>query len=475
MNAEVRLQMVFSSMTFLWVFLPLLLITYFLTKDRFKNYILLCFSLVFYAWGEPKYIFLMIASVVVNYSFGRLIDKLPDGGRRRFTLICSIIFNLGLLGYFKYFNFLTDNINGIFGTDIAVKKIALPIGISFFTFQIMSYVIDLYRREIAVQKNICDLSLYIFFFPQLIAGPIVKYRDIASEMRNRTVTLDGFVYGTRRFVYGLAKKVLIANAMALAADSIFDTNAADISTLQAWVGSIAYTMQIYYDFSGYSDMAIGLGRMFGFTFSENFDLPYVSGSITEFWRRWHISLSTWFREYVYIPLGGNRKGKIRTYINLWTVFILTGIWHGASWTFVVWGLYHGFFIFIERLGLKKKLDRLRVLNHIYTLLVVNFGWVLFRAEDFGQALTLIKNMFVPTAGSSAENIYAVVSGKFILLLVTAILFSCIVQKLYARVADSERVKRAVRTCEPIAIAVLWVLCILSLASNTYNPFIYFRF
>ena len=287
--------MVFSSMTFLWVFLPLLLITYFLTKDRFKNYILLCFSLVFYAWGEPKYIFLMIASVVVNYSFGRLIDKLPDGGRRRFTLICSIIFNLGLLGYFKYFNFLTDNINGIFGTDIAVKKIALPIGISFFTFQIMSYVIDLYRREIAVQKNICDLSLYIFFFPQLIAGPIVKYRDIASEMRNRTVTLDGFVYGTRRFVYGLAKKVLIANAMALAADSIFDTNAADISTLQAWVGSIAYTMQIYYDFSGYSDMAIGLGRMFGFTFSENFDLPYVSGSITEFWRRWHISLSTWFR------------------------------------------------------------------------------------------------------------------------------------------------------------------------------------
>ena len=308
--------MVFSSMTFLWVFLPLLLITYFLTKDRFKNYILLCFSLVFYAWGEPKYIFLMIASVVVNYSFGRLIDKLPDGGRRRFTLICSIIFNLGLLGYFKYFNFLTDNINGIFGTDIAVKKIALPIGISFFTFQIMSYVIDLYRREIAVQKNICDLSLYIFFFPQLIAGPIVKYRDIASEMRNRTVTLDSFVYGTRRFVYGLAKKVLIANAMALAADSIFDTNAADISTLQAWVGSIAYTMQIYYDFSGYSDMAIGLGRMFGFTFSENFNLPYVSGSITEFWRRWHISLSTWFREYVYIPLGGNRKGKIRIYKSL---------------------------------------------------------------------------------------------------------------------------------------------------------------
>ncbi|MDO4889070.1 MAG: MBOAT family O-acyltransferase, partial [Candidatus Saccharibacteria bacterium] len=347
--------MLFNSMVFLWIFLPVLLVLYFLTKRFFpaaRNYVLLVFSLLFYAWGEPKYIILMLVSILVNYVFGILVDKAPKKGKKRkVLLVLDILFNVGLLGYFKYFNFFTDNVNKIFGEGtITMEDVMLPIGISFYTFQIMSYVIDLYRGEIKVQKNLPKLALYISFFPQLVAGPIVKYKDIDKALDSRKETLEGFSYGAKRFIYGLSKKVLIADVMASVADTVFNGGGGVTGLTQpvAWLGAVCYALQIFFDFSGYSDMAIGLGSMFGFKFMENFNLPYISGSITEFWRRWHISLSTWFKEYVYIPLGGNRKGRKRTYLNLWIVFLLTGIWHGAAWNFVVWGLFHGLFIFIER-------------------------------------------------------------------------------------------------------------------------------
>lgn len=466
--------MVFSSMIFIWIFLPLLLFFYFIVKEKYQNITLLLFSLFFYAWGEPKYILLMIASIVINYIFSIYIDK-NSGTKRKTIFIFAILTNIGLLVYFKYFNFILGNINRILGSSITNTPIILPIGISFYTFQIMSYIIDLYKKKVKIQKNILDLALYISFFPQLIAGPIVKYKDINEQIKKRKVTLENFAYGTKRFIYGLSKKVLLANALALIADTIFDANITEITTLMAWIGSISYTLQIYYDFSGYSDMAIGLGQMFGFTFNENFNLPYLSGSITEFWKRWHISLSSWFKEYIYIPLGGNRKGNTRTYINLWIVFIVTGIWHGAAWTFIIWGLFHGFFIFIERLGLKKLLDKCHVINHIYTLLVVNFGWVLFRVDGFKKGLTIIKRMIIPTNINSKIRLYKIIAPKNIIIVIFAILFSCIIQQIFSKIKEKKYVKKILPITEPIIIFALWILCISSLVSNTYNPFIYFRF
>ena len=391
--------MVFSSMTFIWIFLPILLFVYYISKEKYRNIILLIFSLIFYSWGEPKYIVLMLISILVNYIFGRILDKCNKKKNKTIVLIFSIIFNLGLLVYFKYFNFIATNIDNIIGNNVIPNKnIVLPIGISFYTFQIMSYIIDLYRGDIKVQKNLLNLALYISFFPQLIAGPIVKYKDIDEQLQKRTVTIEKFSNGIKRFVYGLAKKVIFANTLAYIADTIFNSNIEFLNMPIAWLGAICYTLQIYFDFSGYSDMAIGLGKMFGFEFMENFNLPYISESITEFWRRWHISLSTWFKEYLYIPLGGNRKGKIRTYINLLIVFFATGIWHGASWNFVVWGLFNGFFLVIERIKLKELLDKnkLKFINHIYALLVIIFGWVLFRADTLKSALQYMKIMISPS-------------------------------------------------------------------------------
>ena len=340
--------MVFSSMIFLWLFLPLVLFFYFISNNKLKNIILLIFSLIFYAWGESKYILLMLLSIFINYLFGILIDKFRK--HDKLFLVLAVITNLGLLGYFKYFNFFVNVVNKINGeTLVGFRDIVLPIGISFYTFQILSYVIDLYRKEIKVQKNILNLALYVSFFPQLIAGPIVKYKDVDNEINNRKVDLKLFASGVRRFVYGLGKKVLLSNTLALVVDTIYSYNVSQLNTPLVWIAIIAYTFQIYFDFSGYSDMAIGLGRMFGFHFLENFNLPYISQSITEFWRRWHISLSTWFKEYLYIPLGGNRKGKIRTYLNLFIVFFATGLWHGASFNFIAWGLYYGVFLIIEKL------------------------------------------------------------------------------------------------------------------------------
>ncbi len=479
--------MLFSSITFLWIFLPALIAVYFLAKKFFpkaRNYILLVFSLLFYAWGEPKYIFLMLTSIAMNYIFGLLISKNAPKGRSKkhskkqiIILILSIVANLALLGHFKYANFFIDSINNVFGSSFDIGKIALPIGISFYTFQIMSYIIDLYRGEIKVQKNPLKLALYISFFPQLIAGPIVKYKDIDDAIDSREESVDKFAYGVKRFIYGLAKKILIADAMASVADSVFGANVTSLAAPVAWLGAICYMLQIFFDFSGYSDMAIGLGSMFGFKFMENFNLPYLSGSITEFWRRWHISLSTWFKEYLYIPLGGNRKGKYRTYFNLWMVFLATGIWHGAAWNFVAWGVFHGFFIFIERVGLKRVLDKHKVVGHIYTLFVVLFGWVLFRASGIKHALKYMKVMIFGQAISGAPlETWQFMNNRIIIAMVVAILLSGILQVVFKKMKNSERIEKLYkRYLEPVCLVAVFGLCIMAIVSNTYTSFIYFRF
>ena len=461
--------MLFASMTFLWIFLPILLIIYFLVKDKYRNIILLIFSLIFYSWGEPKYIFLMLFSIFMNYIFGIIIDKTKNK-KKKIALIVAILSNLLLLAYFKYFNFILDNINKVFkSTNFGAKEIALPIGISFYTFQIMSYIIDLYRGDIKVQKNPLKLALYISFFPQLIAGPIVKYHDIEEQINKRTVTIEKFSYGIKRFTIGLSKKVIISNTLALMADTAFNSDINLLSMPLAWLGIICYMFQIYYDFSGYSDMAIGLGKMFGFDFMENFDYPYISQSITEFWRRWHISLSTWFKEYLYIPLGGNRKGKYRTYLNLVIIFLTTGLWHGASWNFIFWGAFHGFFILIERIKLKEYLDKnkFKIFNHIYTLAVVILSWVFFRAETLTGAFKYIKVMFSNKFTTTLE-LASIINFKLFIILIIAIIFSGPIIKKFKK---NDKKPFA----EPIVIATLMVICIMTLVSNTYNPFIYFRF
>ena len=471
--------MVFSSMTFIWIFLPILLFVYYISKEKYRNIILLFFSLIFYSWGEHKYIVLMLISILVNYIFGRILDKCNKKKNKKIVLIVSIVFNLGLLVYFKYFNFIATNIDNIIGQNVIPNKnIVLPIGISFYTFQIMSYIIDLYRGDIKVQKNLLNLALYISFFPQLIAGPIVKYKDIDEQLQKRTVTIEKFSNGIKRFVYGLAKKVIFANTLAYIADTIFNSNIELLNMPIAWLGAICYTLQIYFDFSGYSDMAIGLGKMFGFEFMENFNLPYISESITEFWRRWHISLSTWFKEYLYIPLGGNRKGKIRTYINLLIVFLATGIWHGASWNFVVWGLFNGFFLVIERIKLKELLDKnkLKFVNHIYALLVIIFGWVLFRADTLRSALQYMKIMIIPSKQLANFDTSLIINNRNIIMIIVVILFSGILQTIFNKLKNKEKIKEVYhRYFEVIVISLLMFISIMMLASNTYNPFIYFRF
>ncbi len=475
--------MLFNSLSFLWVFLPILMLLYFTIGKIWphtKNYILLIFSLLFYAWGEPKYVLLMIASIIVNYTFGLLIDRAGHKKKKKqkvLWLVLDILFNIGLLGHFKYFNFLVANVNNVFGAGtLTIGEIALPIGISFYTFQVMSYVIDLYRGDIKVQKNLPKLALYISFFPQLIAGPIVKYRDIDSQLDNRKTTVEKFSYGVKRFIYGLAKKVLIADSMAAIVDTIFGAGIGSLEMHTAWIGAICYALQIFFDFSGYSDMAIGLGSMFGFKFPENFNLPYLSTSITEFWRRWHISLSTWFKEYLYIPLGGNRKGRFRTYINLWIVFIATGIWHGAAWTFVAWGLFHGFFIFIERLGLKKILDKYHIIGHVYLILVVLTGWVIFRASYLGDAIQYLKVMFLGQTAVAPIQLYNVVNKRTLIAFIFAIALAGPIQAMLSKINISKKSVNIFKTyVEPLIVITLLLICILYLVNNTYSTFIYFRF
>ncbi|WP_455503181.1 MBOAT family O-acyltransferase [Blautia sp.] len=471
--------MVFSSMLFLWIFLPLVLAAYYISPRKIRNGILVFFSLLFYAWGEPVYIFLMLFSVGVNFAGGILIEKNP--GKKKKILIGTVCINLALLGYFKYFSTLVEAISGIFASDGdagTVFQVALPIGISFYTFQAMSYVIDVYRGETKAQHNFWHMLLYSSFFPQLIAGPIVKYKDIAAQITGRKETVQKFAEGVMRFCWGLGKKVILANSFAKVVDDIFKYGPYAVSRKALWLGAILYMLQIYYDFSGYSDMAIGLGKMFGFEFQENFRYPYVARSVQEFWRRWHISLSSWFRDYVYIPLGGNREGTVCTYRNLLIVFFLTGMWHGAGMAFLLWGLYYGLFLILERAGFGKKLEKLpKAVGWGYTMVVVFFGWILFRAENLSLFFAYVRNLFVSHGGIILLSAY--LDRKMILLMVFGVLFAGILQKLYEKCRSRfpGKIPEAGVVTVPriLACAAIFWICVTMLVNNSYNPFIYFRF
>jgi Predicted membrane protein involved in D-alanine export len=465
--------MVFSSAVFLLKFLPIVFIGNTLIKKKYSNYFLLLASLLFYAWGEPYLVFLMILSILINWGIGLSLIK-AKGTIRKGLLVIGIICNLGMLGYYKYAGFLAKTFNSICGTELLpVLKISLPIGISFFTFQALSYIVDVYRGDTEASKNLVNVALYISFFPQLIAGPIVKYRDINKQIEDRSVNWIDVSDGFKRFIYGLGKKVLIANTLGLCVDTIYSYDISILDCKTAWIGALAYTFQIYYDFSGYSDMAIGLGRMFGFKILENFQYPYLSHSISEFWRRWHISLGTWFREYLYIPLGGNRKGVVRTYINLIIVFFLTGLWHGADMSFILWGMYHGFFSIIERLGLKKILDKTKLLSVIYTFFVVNIGWVLFRADNTIKGLRYISHMLMPWIHQELHIFsWDYLDGKTIFVFVCAVLGMGLLKKFIPQKIKGLWKESVV---EAIYCICILILCLASVASDTYNPFIYFQF
>ena len=479
--------MVFASMPLIWLFLPITLGLYYLIgffrKHKIQNFMLLSLSLIFYAFSGPKYIILLCICVFVNYAGGIMIDEFDNEANmaaKKTALALTIIISLSFLAYFKYANFTVNNIQRLLvktgHSPLNWKEVVLPVGISFYTFQALSYSIDLYRGRCKVQRSFGKLLLYVSFFPQLIAGPIVRYCDIAEQIDDRTVSIEKFSYGTSRFIVGLGKKVILANTFAKTADVIFAISSSERTLPAAWLGIIMYTLQIYFDFSGYSDMAIGMGRMFGFDFLENFKLPYIASSITEFWRRWHISLSTWFREYVYIPLGGNRKGNVRTYINLIIVFFVTGLWHGAGWTFIVWGLFHGAFMLIERMGFKSVLDKnvergglYRILNHIYTILVVMIAWVFFRADNLTEALKYIGNMFSGSLISETYSIMELAGNRTIVLgLLGIILSGFIPENVLEKIAGSWFFK-----C--IILPIIFIACIMILATDNYNPFIYFRF
>ncbi len=461
--------MVFSTPIFLFLFLPAVLVLNYIIPKKYiaaKNVVLLIASLFFYAWGEPKNVLLMLLSIAVNYVCGLLLGRFDsDEKKRKVVLWVSVVFNLGLLFFFKYFNFVTG---GLF------PVIKLPIGISFFTFQIMSYTIDVYRRSVEPQKNLVKLALYISLFPQLIAGPIVRYIDVEKQLTYRECTAEKTARGMIRFSMGLAKKVIVSNTVAAICDGIFgSTNT--VPAFTAWVGVICYALQIYFDFSGYSDMAIGMGHMLGFDFLENFNYPYVSCSVQEFWRRWHISLSSWFRDYLYIPLGGNRRGKVRTYINLIIVFACTGLWHGASFSFIVWGLWHGLFLVIERLGFKKVLDKLpKFIGWIYTMLVVLVGWVFFRADTLPAAMKYLGEMFSFTGGVS-NGMAQFDNLSFIITVIAIVLCTPVYQFLKGKLEKTEGGKKAAFVIGAVLATGLFILSVIFLTGSGYNPFIYFRF
>jgi alginate O-acetyltransferase complex protein AlgI len=489
--------MVFSSPLFLFLFLPVVLTLYALLPGiRLRNLCLLIVSLIFYAWGEVGFIFLLLGSTLVNWLLGLRVDREQDPRRRKRAVTLAIVLNIGLLVFFKYAgNGIMANVDAVINLarsafhlpEIHTGEIRLPIGISFFTFHALSYVMDIYRRKSPAARNPADTALYIFFFPQLVAGPILRWSAIAPQLVQRVVTREGFAEGIRRFVGGLAKKMIIANAVALPADQIFALPTGELTPALAWFGTLCYTVQIYFDFSGYSDMAVGLGKMFGFHFLENFEHPYVSQSVKEFWRRWHISLSSWFRDYLYIPLGGNRCSEPRNHLNLVIVFFLCGLWHGASWTFVVWGLYHGAFLVLERTRFGSWVERMpRILRHAYALLAVMAGWVLFRANTFPQALAFFSNMLgLATPGAVTQPLARFASNQSIFALCAGAVFAMPVWAwLKARLARmvarfphpvDSALRSAGLTLECILVMGLIFVCSAWLAGGTYNPFIYFRF
>lgn len=470
--------MLFSSLVFLWFFLPAAVFLYYLAPGRnAKNIVLFAASLIFYGWGGPRYLLLVLLTALLCYAAGLCLDAAGERtALKKLSVGVFVLITLGILGYFKYYNFFAATAGRLAGKELfPLRDIVLPLGISFYTFQAISYVVDVYRGKSPAQKNLFHMALYLFLFPQILSGPIIKYHQVAGQLTNRNETISMQFYGIKRFVYGLAKKVLLANTFGQSVDYIMGVPSGQMGTLTAWLAVILYTLQIYYDFSGYSDMAIGLGRIFGFYYEENFNYPYLSSSITEFWRRWHISLSTWFRDYLYIPLGGNRKGLGRTCVNLFIVFVATGLWHGASMTFIIWGIYHGIFILSERLWLKKVLDRnpVKFLNHLYAMVVVVFGWLLFRAPSMTYAIDLAKAMIRPSKGLWNAGLFA--NNKILFLAVLGILLCGPVQALFPRfrnhIFDEENVSYG-------DIAVMIVLLFLStmvVVSSTYTAFIYFQF
>ncbi len=468
--------MVFSSTIFLFMFLPATLLGYYLIRHELRNVFLLLMSLLFYAAGEPKFVFVMLLSIVANYLLGLLIwySKNKTIWFQRVFLIFSLFVNLGILFYYKYYDFAIGNINSLFGSEVSLRHIVLPIGISFFTFQGMSYVLDVYLGKSEVQKNPINVALYIALFPQLIAGPIVRYSDINKEIVSRRENIDDFASGVQRFTVGLAKKVILSNNFAMLADYAFNMPSEQLEIGLAWLGALAYTFQIYFDFSGYSDMAIGLGRMFGFHFLENFNYPYIAQSVTNFWRRWHISLSSWFRDYVYIPLGGNRTGNV--YLHLLTVFFLTGLWHGASWNFVVWGLWHGMFLIVERLARNRSttVSLPSAVKWFYTMLVVVIGWVFFRAENLSAAVSYLQSMFGLNSIAGQMTMYAL-QDYGVTFILGIICMLPILHKYKVWREKSDLHQRASYILEPLLCGILLLLGIAFTVSSAYNPFIYFNF
>lgn len=465
--------MVFSSAVFLFAFLPVVFILHTVIRNTTaRNVLLIVASLIFYAWGEPVYVVLLLASILINYLLGRFV-----WGRKP-VLVAAVIVNLAFLIVFKYAGFIVQSINAIPFISLKEPKISMPIGISFYTFQAMSYVIDTYRDERKRPGSFLDVMLYVCLFPQLVAGPIVKYNSVREQLQDRQVSAEGTASGIQRFIVGLSKKMLIANVMAVAADRMFALDIAQLDMASAWVGAVCYMLQIYFDFSGYSDMAVGMGKMFGFSFPENFDYPYTACSIRQFWKKWHISLTSWFREYLYFPLGGNRKGRARTLFNRFFVFLCTGIWHGADWTFVVWGIYHGVLTMLETVLVKDKnagkaadsaKPVIRVLGHIYTLLAVMIGFVIFRADSMRQAVHFIVSMF--SFGATAVGTMTAVSVMSPLFIITLII-AAVACTPVLRMLPKNAVTRLLGM---VLTIILYMLCIMEIAAGSYNPFIYFRF
>ncbi|MGN1305190.1 MAG: MBOAT family O-acyltransferase [Oscillospiraceae bacterium] len=467
--------MVFSSLVFLFYFLPVIMLIYFILPDKFRNFFILLTGLFFYAWGEPKYVVIMLISTAIDYTAGLLINKFNDKRNiQTIFLLVSVLMNLGLLGVFKYSSFIITTINSVFGLNISDPQLPLPIGISFYTFQSMSYTIDLYLKKIKVQKNFFSFAAYVTLFPQIVAGPIVRYEDVAKEIDHRTISISKVSEGIGKFLKGLAKKVILANNIGLVWTQVKAMDYGEISAATAWIGILAFTFQIYFDFSGYSDMAIGLGKMLGFNFPKNFDHPYLSRSISEFWRRWHITLGSWFREYVYIPLGGNRKGFARTIINLLIVWSLTGLWHGSSWNFMLWGFYFGVLIVIERIGFGKILEKLpKVVSTLYTFILVVLGWVLFDTNTLADAGHYIAAMF------GANGILGDSTALYLLASNAVVFVLCIFAStdIFSKFTDKLQEQKPVQLKIAAIAAQLFILvnCTAYLVDASYNPFLYFRF
>lgn len=465
--------MLFSSLTFLFLFLPIVLGGYFLLPEKAKNIWLLAASLFFYFYGEPKYLFLMLGVIAASYVFGLLTDR-AEGATRKLITVLSVAVSLSALIFFKYTDFFISAVNAAFNSNIGLLGLTLPIGISFYTFQAISYNVDVYRGNVPAQKNIIDLALYISLFPQLVAGPIVRYSDIARDLRSRRHTAEGFTYGIRRFVFGLGKKILLANSLGTLCETFRETD--ERTTLFFWIYALAFSMQIYFDFSGYSDMAIGLGRMFGFKFPENFRHPFVSKSVTEFWRRWHISLGTWFRDYVYIPMGGNRVGGFRRFFNILTVWFLTGFWHGADWTFIIWGLYFAALILIEKAVPQKTKDKIPpFFGHIYLIFAVLAGFIIFNADGISGAVSDLSGMFTNAYPLYSETTLYYLKSYSILLAAGAVGSTPLVKTAVERLGKTKTGSKILTILEPAAVIILLAAVTAYLIDGSYNPFLYFRF